>query len=260
MRIIVAPQALKGSLTATEAGQAIALGILAVYPEAEVQIIPMADGGEGTVRALVDSTGGETLTAVVTGPLGQPVTAFYGMLGDGKTAVIELAACAGLPLLKAEQRDPRITTTYGVGELIRAALDQGCRSFIIGIGGSATNDGGAGMAQALGATLHTAEGKPIARGGAALSTLESISIEQMDPRLQECTFEVACDVTNPLCGPQGAAAVFGPQKGATPEMVNQLDQALAQYAYVIERDLGITVKDIPGAGAAGGTGAGLMAF
>lgn len=260
MRIIIAPQALKGSLTATEAGQAIALGVHAVYPEAEVKIIPMADGGEGTVEALVDATGGEIIAATVTGPLGLPVEAFYGMLGDGKTAIIEMAACAGLPLLTPEQRDPRITTTYGVGELIRTALDRGCRSFIIGIGGSATNDGGAGMAQTLGATLHTAEGEPIARGGAALSTLASISIEHMDPRLPECTFDIACDVTSPLCGPQGASAVFGPQKGATPEMVNQLDQALTHYAHVIEQDLGIAVKDLPGAGAAGGLGAGLMAF
>ena len=260
MRIIVAPQALKGSLTATEAGQAIALGIHAIHPEADVQIIPMADGGEGTAQALVDAIGGEIIAATVTGPLDQAVQAFYGVLGDGKTAVIEMAACAGLPLLTPEQRDPRITTTYGVGELIRAALDRDHRSFIIGIGGSATNDGGAGMAQALGATLHTAEGKPIARGGAALHTLESISIEHMDPRLQECTFDVACDVTNPLCGPQGASAVFGPQKGASPEMVHQLDQALAQYARVIEQDLGIAVKDLPGAGAAGGLGAGLIAF
>ena len=260
MHIVIAPQALKGSLTATEAGQAIATGVQAIYPEAEVKIIPMADGGEGTVQALVDATGGEVITQTVTGPLDQLVDAFYGILGDGKTAVIEMAACAGLPLLTPEQRDPRITTTYGVGELIRAALDRGCRSFIIGIGGSATNDGGAGMVQALGTTLHTAEGKPIARGGAALSTLASISIQQMDPRLQECTFEVACDVTNPLCGPQGASVVFGPQKGATPEMVYQLDQALDHYARVIQRDLGITVKDTPGAGAAGGLGAGLIAF
>ena len=260
MRIIVAPQALKGSLTATEAAQAIAIGVQAVYPQAEIQIILIADGGEGTVQALVDATGGEIVTQTVTGPLNQPVLAFYGMLRDGKTAVIEMAACAGLPLLKQEQRDPRITTTYGVGELIRAALDRGCRSFIIGIGGSATNDGGAGMAQALGAALHTARGKPIARGGAALSTLESISIEQMDPRLQECTFDVACDVTNPLCGAQGASAIYGPQKGATPEMVQQLDTALSHYASIIQRDLHCSVAEESGAGAAGGLGAGLMAF
>ncbi len=260
MRIVVAPQALKGSLTATEAGQAIALGIHAIYPEAEVKIIPMADGGEGTAQALVDATSGEIIAQTVTGPLDQPVDAFYSILGDGKTAVIEMAACAGLPLLTPEQRDPRITTTYGVGELIRAALDRGCRSFIIGIGGSATNDGGAGMAQALGTALHTVEGKPIARGGAALSTLASISIQHIDPRLQECTFEVACDVTNPLCGPQGASAIYGPQKGATPEIVQQLDTALSHYAAIIQRDLHCSVAEQPGAGAAGGLGAGLMAF
>ena len=260
MRIVIAPQALKGSLTAAEAGQAIALGIHAIYPEAEVKIIPMADGGEGTVQALVDATEGKIVRQTVMGPLDQTVQAFYGVLGDGKTAVIEMAACAGLPLLTPEQRDPRITTTYGVGELIRAALDRGCRAFIIGIGGSATNDGGAGMAQALGAVLCTAEGKPIAQGGAALSTLESISIEHMDPRLQECMFDVACDVTNPLCGPEGASTIYGPQKGATPDIVQQLDAALSHYAAIVRRDLHCSVAEQPGAGAAGGLGAGLMAF
>lgn len=260
MRIVVAPQALKGSLTAVEAGQAISIGIQTIYPQAEIQVIPMADGGEGTVQAFVTATGGKIIPQTVTGPLGQTVQAFYGILGDGKTAVIEMAACAGLPLLKPEQRDPRLTTTYGVGELIRAALDQGCRSFLIGIGGSATNDGGAGMAQALGAVLLTDEGKPIARGGRALSTLASISLERMDPRLQECSFDVACDVTNPLCGPQGASAVYGPQKGATPEIVEQLDAALSHYAAILQRDLHCSVAQQPGAGAAGGLGAGLMAF
>ncbi len=260
MRIVVAPQALKGSLTAVEAGQAISIGIQTIYPQAEIQVIPMADGGEGTVQAFVTATGGKIIPQTVTGPLGQTVQAFYGILGDGKTAVIEMAACAGLPLLKPEQRDPRLTTTYGVGELIRAALDQGCRSFLIGIGGSATNDGGAGMAQALGAVLLTDEGKPIARGGRALSTLASISLERMDPRLQECSFDVACDVTNPLCGPQGASAIYGPQKGATPEIVEQLDAALSHYAAILQRDLHCSVAQQPGAGAAGGLGAGLMAF
>src|SRR5436305_2530495 len=177
MDIVVAPQALKGSLTAGEAGQAIKVGIQAVYPESQIHIIPMADGGEGTVQALMTARGGQMIWQTVMGPLDRKVQAFYGLLADGKTAVIEMAACAGLPQLKAEQRDPRRTSTYGVGELIRAALDLGCRSFLIGIGGSATNDGGAGMAQALGARLHTAEGKPIALGGAALSTLASISVE-----------------------------------------------------------------------------------
>lgn len=260
MHIVVAPQALKGSLTAVEAGQAISVGIQTIYPQAEIQVIPMADGGEGTVQSFVLATGGKIIPQAVTGPLGQTVEAFYGILGDGKTAVIEMAACAGLPLLKPEQRDPRLTTTYGVGELIRAALDQGCRSFLIGIGGSATNDGGAGMAQALGAALLTDEGKPIARGGTALSTLASISLQQLDPRLQECRFDVACDVTNPLCGPEGASAIYGPQKGATPEIVEQLDAALSHYAAILQRDLHCSVAQQPGAGAAGGLGAGLMAF
>ncbi len=182
------------------------------------------------------------------------------MLGNGDTAAIEMAACAGLPLVPPERRDPRITTTYGVGELILAALERGCHHFIIGIGGSATNDGGAGMAQALGASLQTNERTEIARGGAALATLAHIDTSTLDRRLSDCQFEVACDVNNPLCGPTGATAVYGPQKGATPEVVAQLDEALAHYAEVIERDLGLSVKDIPGAGAAGGLGAGLIAL
>jgi glycerate kinase len=260
VRIVIAPQSLKGSLNAKEAGDAIAQGVLQVYPEAEVAIIPVADGGEGTVEALVDATGGERVLQTVTGPLGKPVTAFFGLLGDGETAALEIAACAGLPLVPPSQRDPRITTTFGVGELIHAALERGCRHFIIGIGGSATNDGGAGMAQALGATLSDASGKNIARGGAALATLAHIVTATMDSRLAACTFEVASDVTNPLCGPTGASAIYGPQKGATPEMVEELDAALAHYAQVIEQDLGIAVKDRAGAGAAGGLGAGLIAF
>lgn len=260
MRIVIAPQSLKGSLTAAEAGLAIAQGVQAVYPDAEVVVVPVADGGEGTVQALVDATGGEIVWQTVTGPLGEPVTAFFGILGDEQTAVIEMASAAGLPLVPPERRDPRITTTYGVGELILAALDRGCRRFIIGIGGSATNDGGAGMVQALGASLLTSDGTPIARGGAALATLAQISTDTLEPRLRECAVEVACDVNNPLCGPMGASAVYGPQKGATPEMVLQLDAALAHYAGIIERDIGLSVAAIPGAGAAGGLGAGLLAF
>ena len=260
MRIIIAPQSLKGSLTAAEAGQAIARGVRVVYPEAEIDIVPVADGGEGTVQALVDATGGELVQQTVTGPLGKPVAAFFGLLGDGRTAAIEMAACAGLPLVPLNQRDPRFTTTFGVGELIVAALNRGCHHFIIGIGGSATNDGGAGMAQALGASLLTAKGTEIAQGGAALATLSNISLENIDPRLEQCKIDVASDVTNPLCGPLGASTVYGPQKGATPQMVIQLDAALAHYAQIIERDLGHSVKDVPGAGAAGGMGAGLIAF
>jgi glycerate 2-kinase len=260
MRILIAPQSLKGSLTAAQAGQAIAQGVRVVYPTATIEIVPVADGGEGTVQALVDATGGKIIQQTVTGPLGEPVPAFLGLMGDGRTAAIEMAACAGLPLVPPERRDPRITTTYGVGELILAALDHGSRHFIIGIGGSATNDGGAGMAQALGAALLTRQGTEIAPGGAALATLAHISTATLDTRLKECTVEVACDVTNPLCGPTGASAVYGPQKGATPEMVAELDRALAHYAQILELDLGVAIRDIPGAGAAGGLGAGLMAF
>ncbi len=260
MHIVIAPQALKGSLTAAEAGQAIAKGVRGVYPEAEIDIVPIADGGEGTVQALVDATGGKLIPQTVTGPLGEPVTAFFGLLGDGQTAILEMASCAGLPLVPPTLRNLRLTTTYGVGELIRSASDYGCRHFILGIGGSATNDGGAGMAQALGARLTTIEGKEISYGGAALATLAHIATETMDPRLQDCTFEVACDVINPLCGPMGASAVYGPQKGATPEMVVELDAALAHYAQIIEQDLNVKVAEIPGAGAAGGLGAGLLAF
>ena len=260
MRILIAPQSLKGSLTAAEAGAAIAQGVHTIYPKAEIEVVPVADGGEGTVQALVDASGGTIIQKTVTGPLGEPVPAFFGLMGDGITAVIEMAACAGLPLVPLEKRDPRITTTYGVGELIMAALEYGSRHFIIGIGGSATNDGGAGMAQALGATLLNVQGTEITRGGAALTTLTHISTSSMDTRLQKCTIEVACDVTNPLCGPTGASAVYGPQKGATPEMVEELDNALAHYAQIIEQDLGMSIGEAPGAGAAGGLGAGLMAF
>jgi glycerate kinase len=260
MRVVVAPQSLKGSLSAAQTGQAIARGVREVYPDAEMSIVPVADGGEGTAQALVDASGGRMLQREVAGPLGTPVKAFFGVMGDGRTAVIEMAASSGLPLVPPEQRDPRITTTYGVGELILAALDEGCTHVIIGIGGSATNDGGAGMAQALGARLLDAQGRELPFGGAALASLERIEADRMDARLQRCSFEVASDVTNPLCGPTGASAVYGPQKGATPAMVAELDAALAHYAQILARDLGQTVQHIPGAGAAGGLGAGLLAF
>ena len=260
MHIVIAPQSLKGSLSAAEAGQAIAAGVHEVYPAARTTIVPIADGGEGTVQALVDGTGGHIVEHTVMGPLHEPVEAFFGILGDGQTAAIEMAASSGLPLVPPERRDPRITTTYGVGELIRLALDAGCRHFLLGIGGSATNDGGAGMAQALGIHLTDESGHELAYGGAALSSLAHISLAELDPRLAECRFEVACDVTNPLCGPEGASAIYGPQKGATPEMVQELDAALAHFAQIIEQDLGITVATIPGAGAAGGLGAGMLAF
>jgi len=260
MRIVIAPQSLKGSLSAAETGQAIAEGARIVYPDAEIVIVPVADGGEGTTQALVDATSGQLVTYTVTGPLGEPVQAFLGLMGDGRSAVIEMAASSGLPLVPPEQRDPRVATTYGVGELILAALNEGRTHFIIGIGGSATNDGGAGMAQALGARLLDAQGAELPAGGAALAHLARIEIAGLDPRLHGCVFEVASDVTNPLCGPTGASAVYGPQKGATPAMVAELDAALAHYAEIIEHDLGLAVREQPGAGAAGGLGAGLLAF
>ena len=264
MRILLAPQALKGSLTAAQAAQAMIEGVLTVLPDAQFLALPIADGGEGTVEAMVAATGGTILPANVIGPLGEPVAAFFGILGEAagteKTAVIEMAAASGLPLVAPEQRNPRITTTWGTGELIRLALDHGCRRLLIGIGGSATNDGGAGMVQALGAQLLDEQGQELPRGGAALAQLTRIVTETLDPRLRETEVQVACDVDNPLCGSTGATAIYGPQKGATPKMVQELDDALRHYATIIQRDLGVDVLDIPGAGAAGGLGAGLVAF
>ncbi|GAW91959.1 glycerate kinase [Calderihabitans maritimus] len=260
MKIVVAPDSFKGSLSAREVAESIEKGVKAVYPEAEVIKLPMADGGEGTVEALVDATGGEIFYHTVTGPLGNKVQAFFGVTGDGKTAVIEMAAASGLPLVPEDKRNPAITTTYGTGELIKAALDKGCRKIILGIGGSATNDGGAGMAQALGAKLVDSCGREIGFGGKELLRLAQIDVKTMDPRLTETEFELACDVDNPLCGPNGASAVYGPQKGATPEMVKELDKALEHYAAVIDSFLDKKVKDVPGAGAGGGIAAGALAF
>lgn len=260
LRVVIAPDSFKGAATAREVANAIAAGLLRVTPELDVVTRPMADGGEGTVEALVDGTGGQIITETVTGPLGEPVSARYGLLGDGETAVIEMAAAAGLPLVPADRRDPRVTTTFGVGELVSRALDRGARRLILGIGGSATNDGGAGFAQALGARLLDAEGRPLPPGGAALSRLDRIDVAGLDPRLRQVRCLVACDVDNPLTGPRGAAAVFGPQKGATPATVAELDAALARFAAVVARDLGVEIGDRPGAGAAGGLGGGLLAF
>jgi glycerate kinase len=220
----------------------------------------MADGGEGTVEALVDATGGSYRSADVTGPFGDRVRATYGMLGDGSTAVIEMAAASGLALVGRDRRDPWRATTRGTGELLLSAADAGARRVILGIGGSATNDGGAGLAQALGYRLLDAEGRDLAPGGGALGGLDHIDDSRRDSRLDGLVVEVACDVDNPLCGPRGASAVFGPQKGADPEMVLALDRNLDHFATVMERDLGRSVGSIPGAGAAGGLGAGLIAF
>jgi glycerate kinase len=260
VRIVVAPDSFKGSVSALEAAQAIARGVRQVLPDVQVELVPMADGGEGTVQSLVDATGGQIVRATVTGPLGTPVPAFFGLLGDGQTAVIEMAAASGLPLVPPHQRNPLITTTRGTGDLIRAALDAGACKLIVGIGGSATVDGGAGMAQALGARLTDGGGQEIGPGGGELRRLAHVDVSNLDPRLAEVEVVVACDVTNPLTGPRGAARVYGPQKGATPTMVEILDDALVHYAAVIAADLGVAVRDVPGAGAAGGLGAGLMAF
>ncbi|MED4988302.1 glycerate kinase [Geobacillus sp. NFOSA3] len=260
MKVIIAPDSFKESLSALEVANAIEKGFRDIFPEAEYVKIPMADGGEGTVQSLVDATGGRIVKTEVTGPLGDRVQAFFGMLGDGKTAVIEMAAASGLHLVPSEKRNPLVTTTRGTGELILAALDEGAEHIIIGIGGSATNDGGAGMIQALGGRLLDRHGQEIGPGGGSLSELADIDLSGLDQRLKCVKIEVACDVDNPLTGPKGASAIFGPQKGATPEMVATLDKNLHHYADVIERVLGKQVKDIPGAGAAGGLGAGLLAF
>ena len=260
MKIVIAPDGFKGNLSALQVAQAIDKGIKHVVPDALTTIKPMADGGEGTVQALVDATGGKLMTTEVTDPLGGRVLAHWGLLSDRVTGVIEMASASGLPLVPPDKRNPLLTTTYGTGELILAALESGCRKLIIGIGGSATNDGGAGMTQALGARLLDSTGAELPFGGAALANLERIDVANLDSRLADCEVLIASDVSNPLCGAQGASAVYGPQKGATPEMVAQLDAALAHYADVIQRDLGIRVKDVPGAGAAGGLGAGLIVF
>ncbi len=259
MKIIVAPDSYKGCLSAIEVCNAVESGIRCVVPDCEVVKIPMADGGEGTVEAMVFATGGRLLHKQVTGPLGESVQAFYGILGDGKTAVIEMAAASGLPLV-GNNKNPLITTTYGTGELIRDAIEQGCRHIIIGIGGSATNDGGMGMAQALGVRFLNADGEMLGHGGGELSRLNMLDLSDLMPEIKQTRIQVACDVTNPLCGPEGASAIYGPQKGATPEMVQQLDSSLRHYASVIKSSMGIDIVDMPGSGAAGGLGGGLVAF
>jgi len=260
MRVVIAPDSYKGSVSAVGVAAALERGVLRVFPQAEVRKIPIADGGEGTVEALVTATGGEMKQARVRGPLGESVEACWGILGDGQTAVIEMAAASGLPLVPPDRRDPRITTTYGTGELIRAALDAGLRRIIIGIGGSATNDGGTGMAQALGAKFLALDGAELLPGGGALARLATIDLSGLDPRLTETEITVACDVDNPLCGQRGASAVFGPQKGATPAMVAELDAALGHFAGCAQAATGRNVAELAGAGAAGGLGAGLLFF
>ena len=259
MRILIAPQAFKGSLDAVGVAAAIARGIKRVFPDAECDELPLADGGEGTVRALVRATGGSLRKSRVHDPLGREIEAEWGILGDGRTAVVEMAAASGLPLLAERERDPRRASTRGTGELLLDAAECGAALVVIGIGGSATNDGGAGMARAVGFHFLDAEGKDLPEGGAALARIHRIE-GQVDPRLVRVSIEVASDVTNPLCGPLGASAVFGPQKGADPKAVAELDAALARFADVVERFIGRASRDVPGAGAAGGLGFGLLAF
>ena len=260
MRIIVAPDSFKGSISALGVAEAMERGIHAVFPEAEVLKVPIADGGEGTVEALVAATNGRLMHSKVHGPLGELLRAHWGISGDGTTAFIEMASASGLPLVPKEKRDPRITSTFGTGELIKAALDAGLRKLVVGIGGSATNDGGTGMARALGVRFQDAAGLDLPEGGAALANLARLDLSGLDPRLAQASILVACDVDNPLCGPRGASAIYGPQKGATPEMVTELDAALNVFATVATSATGRDIARSAGAGAAGGLGAGLLFF
>jgi len=290
MKIVIAPDTFKESLSAAQVAQAIARGVLAVVPDAQIDLCPMADGGEGTVEAMVAATGGRFLAADVFDPLGQEIRARFGMLGtDGDqgllpgevglvaaeeaaqgqascpaaaTAVIEMAAASGLGLVRPDMRDPTRTTSYGTGQLISAALDAGARRIILGIGGSATVDGGTGCAQGLGVAFSEPDGSPCVCGlaGGGLESIATIDLSTRDARVAQADIRVACDVNNPLTGPQGAAAIYGPQKGATDEMVEQLDRGLAHLARLIREQMDIDVEAIPGSGAAGGLGAGLIAF
>ncbi len=260
MKVVIAPDSFKESLSAAEVAVAIAAGLREVWPQAELLCRPMADGGEGTVVALLAATGGEYRECVVRGPLGEPVTAQWGWIAGSRSAVIEMAAASGLHLVPPARRDVLSACTYGTGELIRAALDAGAERIVLGFGGSATNDGGSGMLRALGARFEDAAGSPLPPGGAALAQLARIDLSGLDPRLAQVDFEVACDVDNPLCGPRGASQVFGPQKGATPEQVRQLDAALARFADVCTQTLGRDDRDLPGSGAAGGIGFAARSF
>lgn len=260
MNILIAPDSFKDCMSAREVALALRRGILKILPDANLIVLPMADGGEGTVESVIDATGGQRVEIRVKDPLMREISSFYGITGDGSTAVIEMAAASGLELLEPEERDPWITSTYGTGQLIADALDRGCRKIMLGIGGSATNDCGAGMAEALGVKFSGKFGKLSARGGGALGEVASVHMEGLDGRIAETSFEVACDVSNPLTGPQGASVVYGPQKGADKAMVKKLDQNLAHFAGVIEKQLGKEFSRVPGSGAAGGLGAGMMAF
>lgn len=260
MRYLIAPDSYKGSLTAWQVAKAMERGIYRADPDAHVNLLPMADGGEGTVESILASVGGELINQKVTGPMGEIVEAFYGILSDGETAIIEMASASGLPLVEEHSRNPLLSTTYGTGELIKAALDRGCTKIVIGIGGSATNDGGVGMAQALGYRFYDSEGNELAFGGGYLHLLRRIDSCNRDVRLDNVEIIVACDVDIVLCGKHGASSIFGPQKGATQEMIKILDSGLDQLADVIAIEFGQGVKELKGGGAAGGLGVGLVIF
>ena len=260
MKIVIAPDSFKECLSAPEVAEAMARGARRALPGAEIDLVPMADGGEGTVEALTAATGGEFVDVAVKGPMGEDVTARYGLLDGGRTAVVEMAAASGLALVPKEKRNPRRACTYGTGELMRDALERGARKIIVGIGGSATNDCGAGMARALGYSLRDERGGELPPGGAALKDLEVVDGSGKNPLLEKCEILAACDVKNPLCGPNGASRIYGPQKGADAEAVRLLDEALRRCGEAIEAQLGAAVLDLQGGGAAGGLGAGLVGF
>ncbi|MHC4463589.1 MAG: glycerate kinase [Planctomycetota bacterium] len=260
MKVAVAPDSFKGSMTALEAAKCIERGLKRALFGVTCRTIPMADGGEGTVRAIVDATAGRFISRTVQDPLGRKIRSTFGISGDGRTAIIEMAAASGLALLKPRERNPMKTTTFGTGELIRHALSLNVKRILIGIGGSATNDGGMGVAQALGARFLDARGREIGSGGGLLKKLDRIEMSGLDPRLKHVKVEVACDVNNPLIGAHGAAKVYAPQKGATVAMVRELDAALSHFAEIVKRDVGLDIATVPGSGAAGGLGGGLMAF
>lgn len=260
MKVLIAIDSFKGSISSIDGSEAISLGIRDIYPDAEIITLPLADGGEGTVEALVQATDGKLISKEVTGPLNEKVNAEYGILGDRKTAVIEVAAACGLPLVPSDKRNPLVSTTYGVGELICDAVEKGCREFVIGLGGSATNDAGVGMLQALGFTFLNQNKEEIGLGGQELQNIRKIDMTNVLPELKECMFKVACDVNNPLYGPNGASYTFGPQKGATPEMIQELDKGLKNFTEVVLHELSTDIHNIAGAGAAGGLGAAFSGF
>ena len=260
MKVVIAIDSFKGSLTSLEAGNSAAAGVRRVFPDAECIVRPLADGGEGTVDALVAACEGKKIEISVTGPLGEPVLCQYGLIEKTKTAIIEMSGAAGITLVPASERNPLFTTTYGVGEVIRDAIEKGCRRFIVGIGGSATNDGGTGMLQALDFSLFNKTGKPIRPGALGLKDLAFIDDKNVLPELKDCTFRIACDVTNPLCGEKGCSAVFGPQKGADRPMIQEMDQWLARYAALAAEKYPAADPSYPGTGAAGGLGFAVLTF